>query len=126
MNPKLARPFPRLYLKKKKKNIAKIAREFNVSPTTLRSRLKKAKTPATPTPSKRNALKPYQEKVLTNWIIQMRNWALPPTASLIQSWANQAVARAGQPGKQVSKIWAYRFESRVPAHFGLSAGDPED
>jgi hypothetical protein len=50
----------------------------------------------------------------------MRNWNLPPTASLIQAWANQAVARAGHPEKQVSKMWAYRFESRVPAHLGLA------
>jgi transposase-like protein len=50
----------------KKPNIAKIARQFNVSPTTLRSRLKKAKTLVTPTPSKKNALQPYQETALTN------------------------------------------------------------
>jgi transposase-like protein len=48
----------------KKPNIAKIAREFNVSYTTLRSRLKKAETPATPTTSNKNLLQPYQEKAL--------------------------------------------------------------
>jgi hypothetical protein len=104
----------------KKPNIAKIAREFNVSCTTLRSRLKKAKLPATPTISKKNVLQPYQEKALINWIIQMRNWNLPPTASIIGAWANQALARAGYPDKRVSKMWPYRFEARVPAHLGLA------
>jgi hypothetical protein len=50
----------------------------------------------------------------------MKNWNLPPTAAIIEAWANQALARAGSPDKQVSKMWAYRFESRVPAHLGLA------
>jgi transposase-like protein len=56
---------------KKKTNIAKIAREFNVSYTTLFSRVKKAKLPITSTKSQKHALQPYQEKALTNWIVQM-------------------------------------------------------
>ena len=40
----------------KKPNIAKIAREFNVSYTTLRSRLQKAKPPTTPTTINKNLL----------------------------------------------------------------------
>jgi transposase-like protein len=43
----------------KKPNVARIAREFNVSYTTLRDRLKKPRTPATLTPSKKNLLQPY-------------------------------------------------------------------
>ena len=104
----------------KKPNIAKIAREFNVSYTTLRSRLQKAKPPTTPITANKNLLKPYQEKALINWIIQMRNWNLPPTASTIAAWANQALARSGYPGKRVSKMWLYRFEARIPAHLGLA------
>lgn len=56
-----------------KPNITNIAREFNVNPNTLRSRLQKAKTPTIPTTSKKNLLQPYQEKALINWIIQMQN-----------------------------------------------------
>lgn len=104
----------------KKPNIAKIAREFNVSYTTLRTRLQKVKSPTTPTMSNKNLLQPYQEKALINWIIQMRNWNLPPTASVIAAWANQALARAGHPEKRVSKMWPYRFEARIPAHLGLA------
>jgi len=104
----------------KKPNIAKIARQFNVSCTTLRSRLKKAKTPTTPTLTKKNLLQPYQEKALINWIVQMRNWNLPPTPAIIEAWANQALARAGYPNKRVSKMWPYRFEKRVPKHLNLA------
>ena len=60
-------------LAQKKPNIAKIAREFNVSRTSLSSRVKKAKTPTTPTQSGRNALLPYQEKALVNWIVKMHS-----------------------------------------------------
>jgi hypothetical protein len=48
----------------KKPNIAKIAREFNLSYTTLRSRLKKVETPAILTTLNKNLLQPYQEKAL--------------------------------------------------------------
>jgi hypothetical protein len=104
----------------KKPNYAKIAREFNVSCSTLKTRLQKAKAPTTPTISNKNLLKPWQEEALINWIVQMRKWNLPPTASVIAAWANQALARAGHPDKKVSKMWPYRFESRVPAHLGLA------
>ena len=50
----------------------------------------------------------------------MRNWNLPPTASTIAAWANQALTRAGYPGKRVSKIWPYQFKARIPAHLGLA------
>ena len=79
----------------KKLNIAKIAREFNVSRTTLTSRVKKAKSPTTPTKSACKALQPYQEKALTNWILKMHSWNLPPTAGVIQAWANRALERSG-------------------------------
>lgn len=49
----------------KKPNILGIAREFNVTSTTLRYRLQKAKTLAVPTTTKKNALQPYQETALT-------------------------------------------------------------
>lgn len=45
----------------------------------------------------------------------MRNWKLPPTASIIAAWANQPLGCAGYPEKQVSKMWPYRFEARIPA-----------
>ena len=103
----------------KRPNLAKIAREFSVSYPTLVSRVKKAKSPTTTTKSKKLALQPYQEKALTNWIVQMHAWNLPPTAGLIQAWANRALERAGQE-RQVSKMWAYRFEARLPKHLNLA------
>jgi hypothetical protein len=107
-------------LAQKKPNIAKIAREFGVSRTSLTSRVKKAKTPTTPTQSACKALLPFQEKALVNWIVKMYSWNLPPTAGLIQAWANHTLARAGQPDRQVSKMWAYRFEARLPEHLNLA------
>ncbi|THC92501.1 hypothetical protein EYZ11_008039 [Aspergillus tanneri] len=56
----------KLALAQKKPNIAKIARELGVSRTTLADRVKKAKSPPTPTTPLKNALSPYQEKALTN------------------------------------------------------------
>lgn len=49
-----------------KPNLSKIARKFDVSYTTLVSRVKKAKSPITPTKVQNKALEPYQEKALTN------------------------------------------------------------
>lgn len=103
----------------KKPNIMKIAREFDVSPNTLTSRIKTAKSPTTPKKTRKNALQPDQEKALTNWIVQMHSWNLPPTAGVIQAWANRTLARVGQD-RQVSKMWAYRFEARVPDHLNLA------
>ncbi|KAJ5102872.1 transcriptional regulator family: Centromere protein B DNA-binding region [Penicillium argentinense] len=103
----------------KKPNLSRIAREFSVSYTTLTSRVKKAKSPITPTKSHKNALQPDQEKALTNWIVKMYSWNLPPTAGLIQAWANRALQRAGHD-RQVSKMWAYRFEARLPKHLNLA------
>ena len=50
----------------------------------------------------------------------MKNWNLPLTASIIEAWANQALARAGYPEKRVSKMWPYQFKARIPAHLGLA------
>ncbi|KAJ5238497.1 transcriptional regulator family: Centromere protein B DNA-binding region [Penicillium chermesinum] len=104
---------------KKKPNISKIAREFDVSRETLNSRIKKAKSSPTPKDSHRNNLRAFQEKALINWIVKMHSWNLPPTAAVIEAWANQALSRAGQE-KQVSKMWAYRFIERLPKHLQLA------
>jgi hypothetical protein len=64
-----------------------------ISYATLTSRVKNAKSPTKPTKSKENALQPYQEKALTNWIVKMGGWNLPPPASIIQAWANRALER---------------------------------
>ena len=80
-----------LVLAQKKPNIAKNARELGVSRTTLADRVKKAKLPPTPTTPLKNALSPHQEKALTNWIVRMYCWNLPPTAGVIQAWANRAL-----------------------------------
>jgi hypothetical protein len=107
-------------MSQKKPNIAKIAREFDVAYTTLTTRVKKAKSPIVPKESNRYTLRAYQETALIRWIVKMHSWNLPPTPGVIQAWANRALARSGQPGKQVSKMWAYRFIERLPAHLNLA------
>jgi hypothetical protein len=107
-------------MSQKKPNISKIAREFDVSRETLAGRVKKAKSPPLRKDSHRNTLRAHQEKALINWITKMISWNLPPTAAIIESWANSALARAGQPEKQVSKMWAYRFIERLPEHLKLA------
>jgi hypothetical protein len=107
-------------MREKKPNFSKIAREFDVSRETLSKRVKKAKSPPIPQDSQRNALRAFQEKALINWIAKMRDWNLPPTAAVIEAWANRAIARAGEPERHVSKMWAYRFIARLPAHLSLA------
>jgi carboxylesterase type B len=50
----------------------------------------------------------------------MRDWNLPPTAKVIEAWANRALARAGKPDHQVSRMWAYRFIERLLEHLSLA------
>lgn len=77
----------------KKPTLSKIVREFSVTYTTLANRVKKAKSPVTPIKSHKYALQPHQEQALTNWIVHMYSWNLPPTAGLIQAWANRTKQR---------------------------------
>jgi transposase-like protein len=56
-------------LSQKKPKIEKIARQFGVSRTTLNDRVKKAKSPITPTKSLKNLLEPHQETALVNWMV---------------------------------------------------------
>jgi transposase-like protein len=103
-----------------KKNIAKIAREFGVSRTTLADRVKKAQSPFSITESRKNALTLYQEKALIAWIVKMCDWNLPPTAKLIEAWANQALARANAERQQVGKNSVCYFILRLPKHLSLA------
>jgi hypothetical protein len=105
-------------LAQKKPQIAKIAREYGVSRTTLTNRVKNARPPPTYRESLKNAFEGYQEKALTTWIVKMHDWNLPPLPALIEAWANRALTRAGKDG-QVSKIWAYRFVKRLPKDLNL-------
>ena len=107
-------------LSQKKPNIAKIAREFSVNRTTLADRVKKGRSHKNPPKSLKNVLQPHQEKALIDWITQMHSWNLPPTAGIIQAWANRALTRAGQPDRQVGKNWAYYFISRLLKHLSLA------
>lgn len=106
-------------LSQKKPNITKIAREFGVSRQTLTRRVELAKSPITPTKSLKNLLEPYQEKALVSWIVQMHGWNLPPTPAVVGAWANRALARSGQPDRQVGKNWPYAFIKRLPKNLGL-------
>jgi hypothetical protein len=91
-----------------------------VTYSTLAARVKKAKSPIAPKESNRSTLQSYQEKALIKWIAKMQSWNLPPTAGVIQAWANRALARSGQPSKQGGKMWAYRFIKRLPDHLNLA------
>jgi hypothetical protein len=48
----------------------------------------------------------------------MRDRNMPVTPKLLEEYANQALRRAGE-SRQVSKMWAYRFEKRLPEHLNL-------
>ena len=79
----------------KKPNIAKIAREFGVTRTTLSDRVKNARSATRPTKCLKNILHPRQEKASVYQIAQMYSWNLPPTAAVIQAWKNHAFKWAG-------------------------------
>ncbi|GFF55804.1 transposase [Aspergillus udagawae] len=102
----------------KKPNFTKIAREYGVSCTTLRGRVKSGQQPRTARKPVNKALQGYQEEALIQWIIWMRDHNLPVTPKLLEEYANQALQRAGED-RQVSKVWAYRFEKRLPEHLNL-------
>lgn len=48
----------------------------------------------------------------------MRDLYLPVTPEMLTEWANRALVRAGS-NHEVSKMWAYRFEKRLPTHLML-------
>jgi hypothetical protein len=48
----------------------------------------------------------------------MHDLYLPVTPEMLTEWANLALLRAGSD-QRVSKMWAYRFEKRLPAHLSL-------
>ncbi|KAG2000785.1 hypothetical protein GB937_010838 [Aspergillus fischeri] len=94
-----------------KPNITKIA--------TLRDRVKKGRQPRTARKPVNKLLEGYQEEALRLWLVHMRDSNMPVTPRILEAWANRALIRAGKPGQQVSKMWAYRFEKRLPAHLKL-------
>lgn len=59
-------------LAQKKPQIAKIAREYLVSRTTLTNRIKKAQQPPTYRESCKSVPESHQEKALTAWIVVFR------------------------------------------------------
>jgi hypothetical protein len=102
----------------KKPNYSKIAREYGVPLTTLRDRVKKGRQPRTAQKPVNKALNEHQEEALIQWIVRMRDWNMPVTPRLLEEYANQALQRAGE-SRQVGKMWAYRFEKRLPEHLNL-------
>ena len=48
----------------------------------------------------------------------MRERNMPVTPKLLEDFANQALQRAGE-SRRVSKMWAYRFEKRLPEYLNL-------
>ncbi|KAF7183831.1 hypothetical protein CNMCM7691_004253 [Aspergillus felis] len=103
----------------KKPNFTKIAREYGVPVSTLRDRVKNGRQPRTAKKPVNKALQRYQEEALIQWIAQMRDFNMPVTPRLLEEYANQALQRAGEPTRRVSKMWAYRFEKRLPEHLNL-------
>ncbi|KAF4236562.1 hypothetical protein CNMCM8980_009552 [Aspergillus fumigatiaffinis] len=102
----------------KKPNISKIAREYGVPYGTLRDRVKKHVHPRTANKPVNRALKGYQEEALIQWIVNLRDHNMPVTPKLLEEFANRALQRAGE-SRRVSKMWAYRFEKRLPEHLNL-------
>jgi transposase-like protein len=102
----------------KKTNISKIAREYGVPYSTLRDRVKKHVHPQTANKPVNRALKGYQEEALIQWIVNLRDHNMPVTPKLLEEFANRALQRASE-SRRVSKMWAYRFEKRLPEHLNL-------
>ena len=48
----------------------------------------------------------------------MRDIYLPVTPDILREWANRSLQRAGRD-QTVSKMWAYRFEKRLPPALNL-------
>lgn len=102
----------------KKPNLAKIAREYDISYEILRGRIRRGQQARSARIPKNKALDEYQEKALIQWIVRMRDLYLPVTPGMLTEWANRALVRAGSD-HEVSKMWAYRFEKRLPEHLTL-------
>ena len=101
-----------------KPNLAKIAREYGVPRETLRDRVKKGTQACTTRKPVNKVLDEYQEEALIRWVARMRDWNMPASPRLLEAWANRALERAGKT-KRVSKMWAYRFEKRLPPNLNL-------
>ena len=99
-------------------NLAKIAREYDISYETLRGRVRRGQRPRSARIPQNKVLDEYQEEALIQWIARMRDLCLPVTPEMLTEWANRALVRAGS-NHEVSKMWAYRFEKRLPAHLTL-------
>ncbi|KAI3222258.1 transcriptional regulator family: Centromere protein B, DNA-binding region [Penicillium roqueforti] len=102
----------------KKPNLAKIAREYDIPYEILRGRVRRGRQARNAYIPKNKALDEYQEKALVQWITRMRDLYLPVTPEMLTEWANRALVRAGL-NYEVSKMWAYRFEKRLPPHLIL-------
>jgi hypothetical protein len=105
--------------REEKPNISKIARKYGVPRRTLQDRVKIASRARTARKPVNKMLGEYQEEALVRWVAFMRDINMPVTPKLLESWANRALARAGRPNEHVSKMWAYRFEKRLPKHLNL-------
>lgn len=103
----------------KRPNITKIAREYGVNRRTLHDRVKNTTQARTARKPVNKVLEGYQEEALIRWLTFMRDVNMPVTPKLLEAWANRALIRAGKPDQRVSKMWAYRFEKRLPEHLKL-------
>ncbi|KAJ9296788.1 hypothetical protein DTO271G3_4987 [Paecilomyces variotii] len=95
-----------------KPNITKIAREYGVPMRTLLNRVKNITRARTTRIPVNKTLETHQEKALMQRVADLRDMNMTVTPQMIVEWANQALARAGKPDKQVSKMWVYRFMKR--------------
>jgi hypothetical protein len=102
----------------KKPNFTKIAREYGVPVTTLHGHVKNNRQPHTACQPVNKVLKEYQEEALIQWIAFMRDHYMLVTPRLVEEYANQSLQRAGE-SRQVSKMWIYHFEKRLPEHLNL-------
>ena len=99
--------------RKKKTNLTKLARDFDVSYNVLRNRLVRGFKSANRPKLANRILQPAQEKELLSLIADSRDLNLTVTPFMLNDWANDALIRAGSD-RRVGTMWAYQFIKRLP------------
>jgi hypothetical protein len=100
-------------------NLAKIARKYDISYEILRGRICRAQQARSARIPKNKALDEYQGKALVQWTLRMRDLYRPVTLEMLTEWASPVLVRAGS-NQEVSNMWAYHYDRRLPAYLILS------
>ena len=87
------------------RDIASLAREFDVPYQRLRARIH-GRSPRGNRAYNGNALDSCQEKALERWIRHLDSFGSPPSLRRVDQAANQILARGSdQPGQRLGKMW---------------------